>query len=730
MSPRRAAVCLIAVLVAGSLLAPGPVVGAEVSNPQSAADVASPVSHVAQQGTPTNNTTVRQEDPETVGEDGDLGQVQSNLARVLASRLGDSSIQISEGQYDRARRLLGDEYDRDLGKYVDVAGETGSEGTAETFQQASTRTREYGDAVESYRETREEYREARANGDTERARELARELRRDATRVNRTASSLADSFRQLETETDVEFTESIETIETTRVEILTETTSIVQTEFTETRLSIGTTDERASFTDPLRLTGRLTTANGTALAARSVTIRIGGQTQTVETDADGTFATAYRPTTLPTGDRTVTVRYVPTNASLFVGSSATVSVRVDSVTPTLQVSSTTDRADYNDTVTVTGRVAVDDVGAGAVPVALSVDGVRLGSAVTAPNGSFRVRGRLPATVRSGGQSLTVRIAQTGRALSSVRTSDPITIEATPTRLSIDAEAVNAETVDLSGRVLVESATGDGVPTAVVTVSQNGTALGTLSTDGSGGFATQLAPESADDRTVTLTVAFDGDGTNLGSATASTQVRLPAPADASGTTTTGTDGSAAGATGGAVSWGSLSTTIASTLRSSPLAVGGTLLGLAVLVVAGILAVVRRRDGASDTTDADAGGIDSDDEVSTRPSETEPTDGASSSFISEATERLGAGASEDAVRYAYAGVRTRLGANSGSTAERLDTQTHWEFYETVAPTLSTEQRTALRTLTERFEQAAFTPDGVESGEAERSIETARSLVDAAD
>ena len=716
--PRRSAVaCLLALLLVGSLLSVGPVISVAVSDTQSASDISSSTPVVTQQETPINNTTVRQEDPDTVGEDGDLEQVESTLARTLASRLGDSSIQISEGEYDRARRLLDDDYDRDLGKYVDVAGETGSEGTANRFEQASTQTREYGDAVESYRVTREEYREARANGNTERARELARKLQRDTDRVNRTGSNLTTTYGQLENETGVDFSESIESVETTRTDVQTETETIVETEFTETRLSVDASETAVSFTDPLRLTGRLTTANGTALDNQSITLRIAEQTATVETDGDGTFSTAYRPTTLLTGAQTLTVTYVPASESVFTSSSANVSVRVDPVTPDLQVSSATDQAGYNESVVVTARVAVDEIGAESVPVALSVDGVPVGSAETTSNGTFTVRSRLPATVQPGSQSLTVRIAQTNRAIEAVQTRESITIEQTPTRLSLDAVAVNAETIDLSGRVLTASTNEQGVPDAVITVTQNGTAVGTLSTGGTGGFSMELSPESVDDRVVTLTVVFDGAGTNLESTTTSTQVRFPAASDSESSGNTGESSP------------SSSTGIVSSVRSAPLLVGGAVLGVLVLAVAGLLAFTRLRRSESTVVTSDDTASDGSTTETTQSADSGSPDSPGSFFIAEASERLHAGANDDAVQYAYAGVRAHLAASAGLDADQVDTQTHWEFYETVSTALSGEDSSALQRLTEQFEQATFTFDGVSPEDAERSVEAAQSLTESA-
>jgi hypothetical protein len=702
--------CLLALLLVGSLLAVGPSVAVTTPNSDSTTEVSTQPSVVAQQTTPANNTTVRQEDPDSVGEDGDLGQVESQLARSLASRLGGSSVQISEGQYDRARDLLGDDYDRDLGKYVDVAGETGSEETAERFEDASTQTQEYADAVESYRETRAEYEEARANGNTERARELARELQEDADRVNRTASALSETYETLENQTGVDLSESIERIETTRTNVAEETEEIAQTEFTETQLSVSASETTVSFTDPLRLTGRLTTVNGTALADRSVTLRLGAQRQTVETDTAGRFSTQYRPTTLPTGEQSLTATYLPASDSLYAGSSTTLPVTVSAVTPTVDVTSATEQAAYNESVTVSGRVTADGLGTAAVPVTLSVDGVRLGSTETNSNGTFTVRGRLPATIQPGSQSLTVRVGETDRAVSPVETREELTVAETATQLSLDAEAVNPETVDLSGRLVADSSSGSGVSNAVVSVTQNGSTVGTLSTDGTGGFTMQLTPEALDGRTVAVRVAFGGDGTNLQSATASTTVQLPAVSEGAGAASSGDSSGEPSASG-----------VVSVVRSAPLPIGGATLGVIVLGIAGALWLVRRRRDDSGPTPKPDGETS---ETTQSPDQT-PPDNPTQSFISTATDRLQANANDDAVQYAYAAVRAGLDTDAPQRGQQPDAQTHWEFYETAAPTLSADERSALQTLTEGFERATFTSGGVGSEDAERSIEIARSL-----
>jgi len=75
--------------------------------------------------TPTENGTVQHERPEAAGESGDLQALQRWLDGRLSGQLESSTVALSEGEYERARAMLGDDYDERLDQYVDVAGETG-----------------------------------------------------------------------------------------------------------------------------------------------------------------------------------------------------------------------------------------------------------------------------------------------------------------------------------------------------------------------------------------------------------------------------------------------------------------------------------------------------------------------------------------------------------------------------------------------------------------------------
>jgi uncharacterized protein YeaO (DUF488 family) len=60
-------------------------------------------------------------------------------------------------------------------------------------------------------------------------------------------------------------------------------------------------------------------------------------------------------------------------------------------------------------------------------------------------------------------------------------------------------------------------------------------------------------------------------------------------------------------------------------------------------------------------------------------------------------------------------------------RSRTKTHGEFYRDYLNELSTERADALRSLTERFERAAFSPLRTSADDARQAIEEAETVVD---
>jgi hypothetical protein len=257
--------------------------------------------------TVTNETNATQhENPDNTTGSGDLGQVQSHLAGQLSSTLADRTISLTRGEYEAANESLG-EFDSQLSKYVDVAGETdrnsggdnqnddgGSAGNdqGQEFEEAREQQREFGEELRTYRETRQAYEQAIENGNTTRARRLARQLVRQAENVTESGRQVDTALENLSavsgSDTD-QLRAAEEAVEQT-INTATETRrEIINQEFTETQIQAQLDSDRVSFANPAQVTGQLTTPNGTALSNRTVAIDIGQQPVTVTTDNNGQF---------------------------------------------------------------------------------------------------------------------------------------------------------------------------------------------------------------------------------------------------------------------------------------------------------------------------------------------------------------------------------------------------------------------------------------------------------
>jgi len=656
------------------------------------ATAAGPAALGASPVVPTHNGTnaTHHEDPDSVEESGDLTAISSWLAGYLVDRLGNSTIQLSQGEYETARSLLGDDFGARVEQLVDVAGETDTavdDRVATRLAATERRQREYVTLLAEYRETLAAYREARANGNEERARRLARELGRLADRLDSLGARLRADYRVLGNLTGEPLAESRDRIGAVTENVTSQVASVEDAVFVATRLSVSAPTTEISFRNPLALSGRLVTENGTALANRTVTVRVGGQSLVVETDAEGRFTTTYRPTTVGLDTDAVRVRYVPANQSVYLGSAATVPVSITQVTPTLAVTRVTDVVRFGDTLRITGRVAVDDRGARGVPVVVTVAGVPVGTAHTDPDGRFTLTTSLPATIPVGEQSVAANVALSGAALAAVNATGSTTVESTQSDVTVDATQGEGATVRVRGRV---TGADTPVPGQVVTV-EVGNRTVTATTDADGRFVTTVALQSVapgDRRTVAVAATFEGAGTNLLGATAATTVTVARPPP-----TGGTDDLTARVVAGDLPpwlWALLG--------------GGVLVALA-----GVGVLVRRRGGAPTTAPTP----DTDDSADTDPGPTR---------LERAESLLADGDLEGAVRTGFAALRAGHG--------RADTSahTHWEFYAAHAPDLDAADRAALEAVVETYERTVYAPESVTHAAAATALEQVAALLDA--
>src|SRR5699024_3988579 len=144
----------------------------------------------------------------------------------------------------------------------------------------------------------DQYRSARQNGSTQRAKRLARRAQRIARNVNETSSQLIRGYRTIGNGTPQNLSSAVDATNVTTQNVTTVAETISIKQFKNTTISARAADRRISFVDPLRVSGRLTTAYGTPLDDRRIVLDAGDQRRRTTTDAAGRYSFVYRPTLL------------------------------------------------------------------------------------------------------------------------------------------------------------------------------------------------------------------------------------------------------------------------------------------------------------------------------------------------------------------------------------------------------------------------------------------------
>ena len=627
--------------------------------------------------TPTNNTTVQQEDPDEVSEDGDSGAVRSYLAKKLAERLGESSIQISQGQYEQGQSALGSQYNDLLEQYVDVEGGTGESSGTESFREASENQQEFANATQRYNETYQEYREAKQNGNTTRARELARELDRLEQQVNASGQNVTRSYETVENTTGADLTNASTTVNETTQSVGEQQQEVVTETFVRTNLSVSVNRSPASFTEPASVLGTITLENGSALANETVRVRVGERVSTVRTDASGSFSVTYQPIRAPTGEQTLSVAFLPADSSVYLGASSSVRLNVTATTAELSVVTDTSTVRFGDRFVVSGRAAVDGVVVPGAQVRVVVGGRTAGTVTTASDGTYRLATTLPATVPLGEADVTATVVPSDRAVRSESVTTTLEVQETETRLQLNTTALSADRIETAGRL--ETVDGTPVSGRPVELRVNGTTVATIDTGPDGRFERTVSLPASVSGVAVVQAQYDEPSSNLAASSARRQVAL----------------------GG-------SDTAEDVLPSVPveLLVGG---GGALVSLLGIGWLLRR--------DTDSGAA-----VPSSTGEPEPVLADTSeggTDMHEAGSLLEEGETEAAVRALYGAVRQRLGTDTDRTA------THWEFFASVAGRVDDETAGLVERLTEAYEQVVYSPADVDSGSVEELLREAERL-----
>lgn len=640
---------------------------------------------LAQQATETdNNTTVQHERPSQVSEEGDTQQVGQWLEQRLQSQLRGSAVNISQGQYESARNVVGDSYDSRLDQYVDVAGETESDGddqAAETFNETRSEQDEFANTSQTYDETYEEYQDAQEQGNTTRARETARELETLSERLVSLNESLQGNYDRLQNRTGISTaTTSTAIAETTRD--ISTTQAAVRTEtFVETNLTVETNGTSVAFDNPLAVSGRIQASNNTTLRNESVTVLVANRRYPTRTDDAGRFDVTYRPVALAVNASTVSVRYRPGRTTQYLGDGRTIDVNVSQVTPTLEVAASSDSVGYGDTVTTRVNATVDGRPVPLLPLVQTIGSATTRNA-TASGGTTTLSGTLPASVTAGNRTLSVNHTRSGRAIAPAVTTTPVTVTTTATNLTINASARN-ESVAVRGQLrTVSGQPVDGQPLAVTVAGRNRS----VTTNATGWYrvpATNLsAVNSTTVSNVSVQAQFSGTESNLEASRAETTVALP--------------GSPA--------------TPESTVPLEWILVGA----LGVVLILGAIALSRYTGtGAEQTVPADP----------EPQAPAEPTPTPVEGLLADARAALEAGRYDSAIGAAYASARTRLTADHGLSNEL----THREFLTAVEAHVG--QLPKFETLAGAYERATFEGAG-DAATAEKALAAATDLLDTDD
>ncbi|WP_276302464.1 hypothetical protein [Halorussus lipolyticus] len=639
-----------------------------------------------------NDSAVPHRNPRAVSEESDLGEVQTWLVREMSGELSRSANE-SEENRERARRLVDNdsEYARLADQYAELTNGTPGENAEDSrFSTVGLLQREFFAELESYRETYRTYRQARdlnatRTNSTVRTRRLAHRLERRAESVNRTAIRLNRSYANLSSARQGRFRHVTRTIGRLRANVTDAQMTVRNQTLVRTDLSIRTEESTVSFANPATLVGRLRTANGTPVADRNVTLRIGNRTLDATTDASGRFSLAYRPTLASVGERRRSVAFRPDNESMYVGANASVRLAVQRVTPTVGLSTSPGRVSYDEALTVEGRVGTDGVGAPAVPLVVTVGGVRVALLQTGPDGSFEASRRLPANVSTGDRQVRVRLGPDavsrdggGRgSLAPANATVPIRVESTPTSLSITEARTLDESAFVAGRLVAGS--DRPVPNRTVSVVVGGTTITTARTNATGAFAATVElPERARSGGAGRVVVRYSEIGNLESARANDTL--------------------------------------SSVGSGPVLSDDLPLGVAGLVFLTVFGVVvwrlRSEDPhgfAEETRESDG-----DAEIARHSSE---------KLFDSAVSSLDAGAFDAVVVLTYAAVRSEFGEEVHSQGP----QTHLEFAAVCrdADLLGDADLETLARLTELYECAAFASGSVSEAEAREALELAESL-----
>jgi hypothetical protein len=630
-----------------------------------------------------NNTTIRHENPDEAKSEDNSNALQRELANRLSQRLEGSTANISRGEYERARTLLGDDYDDLLGKYADVTEESGNEQLAEDFQEAKKQQRTYTNSLSDYQRTLNAYQKAKQEGNEQRARALARDLTRLSNQVRENASTLDQTYETIGEQTSVNVSTMQQQTDATTQNVTQTQSSVAATEFIRTTLSIDQSQVRGSFSESLSITGHLEATAGEPIEPEYVQLQIGAQRRTVELGDDGEFSLDYRPTAVSVNRSTIIVRYLPNETSIYLGSNSTIDVSLVQDEADVTITRSPSQIGFGDNVSIHGFVTADDTRVPKLPVVVFVGDVQVGQVTTTSNGTFTVEKPLGLTPSAGNQSITVRTASDELAVQVDQTTENVSVVETKPVLNGTAERINETQVRLTGQLTGPH--GTPISNRSVEILVGGSLISQTQTGREGGYKLTLDTSDIDEENVsTATVRFAGRGTNLKAAR--TQIELPAGAEYR------------------------SDVLSLLPQQSILALVVT---CSLLGVVGAVVYVRKREDEQ-VKPARNGTEENDTSIQTDVQTAFPS-------LEPASDAMNNGDTDTAVKSAYIAARLRL-AHSFPVEEN---SAHWQFFENCAEIDSIDEA-LLWKLTSAYERAKYGQDAITEEKAAEALGAARAIV----
>ncbi|MDB2282679.1 hypothetical protein PM030_12430 [Halorubrum ezzemoulense] len=441
----------------------------------------------------------------------------------MTDRLSESARRIEAGEYDTAQRLLTVGYDRQLALYMEVyrtAVTTDLERVEQRetlFAETAALQRRYAERLSTYQRIAAAYERARQSDDHGRAQRRARELRNITSDLRDIEQSLTLRYQAMGETTDGATVSASSIVTETTTDRERRTAVRVREVYTVTAVT-AEASPNGSFTEPIRLTGRLT-AEGTDPPSGNVSFRVNGQTLTTTVDPDGTFALPYRPVTATRGPARIPLTYTPDDAALYLPSQTDVSTVITQSTPSLSIDTSSAQASAGSSVTTAGVVTADGTPVPNASVTLRIGEKVLDETRTNGTGAYQFDTRFPANISAGRQTMSVSTGRTGTALAPVSEDANLTVEETPTRLTLSA--VRSEgAVNVAGRLVTESESGIGGEAVVVSIDGEQRATVQTTADGSYQTSVELSNASNASNAVSVRAAFDGGGGSLESASVS------------------------------------------------------------------------------------------------------------------------------------------------------------------------------------------------------------------